>query len=190
MSIAAHNDRLRALLECHTRIPVVTIQALTDIAPLVERLAQREIRIIEVTLRTSCAIAAIAELKQQYPEVALAAGTVLDAEQFAAAADAGADFIVSPGYHPALSEQAGRFDLPLLPGVMTPSEIIAARVAGHRLMKLFPASIAGGVGMLKSLAGPFPDIQFCPTGGIGREQMAAYLALSNVIAVGASWLAD
>jgi len=115
-------------------------------------------------------------------------GTLTRPDEFAAARDVGARFGVSPGLTPALIEAARESGLPLLPRVMTPSDVIAARLAGFRELKLFPARRAGGLNMLRALAGPFPDVTFCPTGGITAETAPAYLALPNVGCVGGSWL--
>jgi len=190
MPVSPHDQRLHEILQHHRRIPVVAVHDENDLAPLLERLRTRAISIIEITLRTAFGLEAIHQLKATHPDWVIAAGTVLDSEQLSAAARAGADFIVSPGYLPELSNLATQLDVPLLPGVMTPSDIMAARRGGHRLMKLFPAHVAGGLSMLSSLAGPFPDVMFCPTGGIGPDDMDGYLAQKNVIAVGASWLAQ
>ena len=122
------------------------------------------------------------------PELVVGAGTVLTPDQVDAAVDAGARFIVSPGLTPALIAAARQSGLPLLPGVMTPSDVIAARQAGFEQLKLFPARQAGGMGMLQALAGPFPDVTFCPTGGITAETAPEFLALPNVGCVGGSWL--
>jgi 2-dehydro-3-deoxyphosphogluconate aldolase/(4S)-4-hydroxy-2-oxoglutarate aldolase len=116
-------------------------------------------------------------------------GTITRPEQFARAKQAGAVFAVTPGLSPALIEAAPNAGMPVLPGVMTPSELISAVEAGFDLLKLFPAQVAGGVAMLKSLAGPFADVGFCPTGGVSPENMTEFLAQANVLCVGGSWLA-
>ena len=188
MSIAAHQARLEKILKTHPKVPVVALKSMDLLPQLLEQLQQMDIHLAEITLRTGCGLAAITAIKKQQPEFVVAAGTVLDEAQFRAAAAAGADFVVTPGFLPQLSDLALQLDLPLLPGVMTPSEVMQARNHGHRIMKLFPAQRAGGVGMLKDLAGPFADIQFCPTGGISAADMDTFFALPNVIAVGASWL--
>ena len=122
------------------------------------------------------------------PDAILGVGTLTRAEDFAAARDAGAVFGVSPGLTPDLIQAARASGLPLLPGVMTPSEVMAAREAGFYQLKLFPAVPAGGVGMLNAIAGPLPDVLFCPTGGISQETAPQFLACKNVACVGGSWL--
>lgn len=169
-------------------IPVVAINELAQAAPLAKALVAGGMRVLEVTLRTPVALAAIRAMVCEVPEAIVGAGTLTRPEEFAEALDAGARFGVSPGLTPALVEAARKSGLPLLPGVMTPSDVIAARLAGFRELKLFPAQQAGGIGMLQALAGPFSDVTFCPTGGITVETAPEFLALSNVTCVGGSWL--
>ncbi len=170
-------------------IPVVAIDDLAQAVPLASALIAGSVRVLEITLRTPVALAAIRAIAEAVPEVIVGAGTLTRPEDFIEARNAGARFGVSPGLTPALIEATRKSGLPLLPGVMTPSEVIAARLAGFRELKLFPAQQAGGVGMLQALAGPFPDVTFCPTGGISAETAPAFLALPNVACVGGSWLA-
>lgn len=170
-------------------IPVLVIEELARAVPLASALVAGGVRVLEVTLRTPVALAAIRTIARAVPEAIVGAGTLIRPEDFIEARDAGARFGVSPGLTPALIEAARESRLPLLPGVMTPSEVIAARLAGWREMKLFPARQAGGVGMLQALAGPFPDVTFCPTGGITAATAPEFLALPNVACVGGSWLA-
>jgi 2-dehydro-3-deoxyphosphogluconate aldolase/(4S)-4-hydroxy-2-oxoglutarate aldolase len=169
-------------------IPVIVIEALAQAIPLAKALVAGGVRVLEVTLRTPVALAAIRAIAREVPEAIVGAGTLTRPEDFTEARDAGARFGVSPGLTPALVEAARESGLPLLPGVMTPSDVIAARLAGFRELKLFPARQAGGVGMLQALAGPFPDATFCPTGGIAAETAPEFLALPNVACVGGSWL--
>ena len=169
-------------------IPVIVIEDLTRAVPLAKALVAGGVRVLEVTLRTPVALAAIRAIAREVPEAIVGAGTLTRPEDFTEARDAGARFGVSPGLIPALVEAARESGLPLLPGVMTPSDVIAARLAGFRELKLFPARQAGGVGMLQALAGPFPDATFCPTGGIAAETAPEFLALPNVACVGGSWL--
>lgn len=169
-------------------IPVIVIEALAQAIPLAKALVAGGVRVLEVTLRTPVALAAIRAIAREVPEAIVGAGTLTRPEDFTEARDAGARFGVSPGLTPALVEAARESGLPLLPGVMTPSDVIAARLAGFRELKLFPAQQAGGVGMLQALAGPFPDATFCPTGGIAAETAPEFLALPNVACVGGSWL--
>jgi 2-dehydro-3-deoxyphosphogluconate aldolase/(4S)-4-hydroxy-2-oxoglutarate aldolase len=169
-------------------IPVIVIEHLAQAVPLARALVAGGVSVLEVTLRTPVALAAVRAIVDEVPEAIVGVGTLTRPEDMAQALEAGARFGVSPGLTPALVEAARDRGLPLLPGVMTPSEIIAARLAGFRELKLFPAQQAGGVGMLKALAGPFPDVTFCPTGGITAETAPEFLALPNVACVGGSWL--
>jgi len=180
---------LRDVMRLSPVIPVLTVTRLEHAAPLAQALVHGGIRVLEVTLRTACALDAITEMRECAPGAIVGAGTLTRAEDFAAVQRAGAQFAVTPGLTPDLMFGAGETRLPLLPGVMTPTELIAARAAGFRACKLFPAQQAGGVGMLKALAGPFPDVVFCPTGGITRTNAAEFLAQPNVLCVGGSWLA-
>ncbi|WP_326939375.1 bifunctional 4-hydroxy-2-oxoglutarate aldolase/2-dehydro-3-deoxy-phosphogluconate aldolase [Actimicrobium sp. GrIS 1.19] len=169
-------------------IPVIAIDDLDHAVPLARALVAGGIRVLEVTLRTAHGLAAIRAMAEQVPDAILGVGTLTKPEEFAAARDAGAVFGVSPGLTPALIAAARSSGLPLLPGVMTPSEVMAAREAGFRQLKLFPAVPAGGVGMLNAIAGPLADVMFCPTGGISLQTAPAFLACKNVVCVGGSWL--
>ncbi|HPE72827.1 MAG TPA: bifunctional 4-hydroxy-2-oxoglutarate aldolase/2-dehydro-3-deoxy-phosphogluconate aldolase [Candidatus Competibacter sp.] len=169
-------------------IPVLVIEDLAQAVPLAQALVAGGVRVLEVTLRTPVALAAIRAIAREVPEVIVGVGTLTRPEDFTEARDAGARFGVSPGLTPALIEAAKESGLPLLPGVITPSEVMTARAAGFHQLKLFPAQPAGGIDMLKALAGPFPDVIFCPTGGISAETAPDYLALPNVGCVGGSWL--
>jgi len=169
-------------------IPVIVINELAQAVPLAKALVAGGVRVLEVTLRTPVALAAIRVIAREVPEAIVGVGTLTRPEEFTEARDAGACFGVSPGLTPVLIAAARDSGLPLLPGVMTPSDVIAARLAGFRELKLFPAQQAGGIGMLQALAGPFPDVTFCPTGGITAETAPDYLALPNVACVGGSWL--
>jgi 2-dehydro-3-deoxyphosphogluconate aldolase/(4S)-4-hydroxy-2-oxoglutarate aldolase len=169
-------------------IPVVTIDALEDAVPLACALLAGGLRVIEITLRTPAAIYALEAIAKGLPDAIVGAGTLTRAGDFAAAARMGAQFCVTPGLTADLAVAASAVGLPLLPGVMTPSEVIAARNAGFDVLKLFPASQIGGIDMLHALAPLFPDVVFCPTGGITRAAAADYLALPNVICVGGSWM--
>lgn len=169
-------------------IPVIAIDDIRHAVPMAKALTAGGIRVLEVTLRTPHGIAAIRAIAEQVPEAIVGVGTLTRPEEFAQARDAGAVFGVSPGLTPALVQAAASSGLPLLPGVMTPSEILAAREAGFNQVKLFPAVPAGGVGMLNAIAGPIPDMLFCPTGGITQQTAAQFLACKNVACVGGSWL--
>jgi 2-dehydro-3-deoxyphosphogluconate aldolase/(4S)-4-hydroxy-2-oxoglutarate aldolase len=168
-------------------IPVIAIDDPEHAVPLARALVAGGICVLEVTLRTAHGLAAIRAMAGVEGAI-VGVGTLTQASDFAAARDAGAVFGVSPGLTPALIEAARKSGLPLLPGVMTPSEVLAAREAGFRELKLFPAVPAGGVGMLNAIAGPIPDVTFCPTGGISIDTAAQFLACKNVACVGGSWL--
>jgi 2-dehydro-3-deoxyphosphogluconate aldolase/(4S)-4-hydroxy-2-oxoglutarate aldolase len=170
-------------------IPVLTITDLEQAIPLVRALTAGGLRVLEITLRTPVALAAIESLRKAVPEAIIGVGTLTRAVDFAAAGRVGAQFGVTPGLTPELAAAARGARFPLLPGVMTPTEVIAARSAGFNVLKLFPAEQAGGIGMLQALGGPFPDVLFCPTGGITRALAPDYLALPNVVCVGGSWAA-
>lgn len=169
-------------------IPVIVIDRLEDAVPLARALVAGGVRVLELTLRTPVALQAIEAIVQQVEGAIVGVGTITRAEDFDAALKAGARFGVSPGLTPALVAAAKDSALPLLPGVMTPSDVIAARAAGFTELKLFPAQQAGGIGMLKAMGGPFPDVTFCPTGGIAAATAPDFLALPNVACVGGSWL--
>ena len=168
-------------------IPVIAIDDPAHAGPLAQALVAGGICVLEVTLRTPHGLQAIRDMAQ-VPGAILGVGTLTQPEEFAAARDAGAVFGVSPGLTQSLIEASRKSGLTLLPGVMTPSEVMAAREAGFRQLKLFPAVPAGGVGMLNAIGGPLPDITFCPTGGISIETAPQFLACKNVACVGGSWL--
>lgn len=170
-------------------IPVLTIFELEHAAPLARALSAGGLRVFEVALRTPVALAAIEAMRKAVPGAVIGVGTLTRAVDFAAADRAGAQFGVTPGLTPELAAAARGARFPLLPGVMTPTEVITARNAGFSILKFFPAKQAGGIGTLQALLAPFPDVLFCPTGGITPATVADYLALPNVVCVGGSWLA-
>lgn len=170
-------------------IPVIVIKRLEHAVPLAYALVAGGIRVLEVTLRTPAALAAIRAIREAVPGAVVGAGTVTRPGELDQAVEAGAAFAVSPGLTAELVAAGRDAPVPLLPGVMTPSEAMAARDAGFRRLKLFPAREAGGIGLLNALAGPLPDLRFCPTGGITAETAPEYLDLPNVVCVGGSWLA-
>ena len=180
---------LETILRAAPVMPVIALDRLDQALPLAGALLEGGIPTLEITLRTPVALEAIREIRRAFPQAHVGAGTVTTPEALRQVADAGAAFAVSPGLTRPLLEAAAGSDLPLLPGVMTPTEVMAAVDAGFRFLKLFPAEPAGGIPMLKALAGPFKELRFCPTGGIGAASAAAYLAQPNVICVGGSWLA-
>ena len=169
-------------------IPVIVLQTLEEAVPLAQALVAGGVRVLEVTLRTPVALDAMRAIVREVPGAIVGAGTLRSAADVQAAVDAGCIFGVSPGYTTEVGDACRRLGLPLLPGVATASEVMAASAAGHRFLKFFPATAAGGVPMLKALAGPFPDIVFCPTGGITVETAPQFLALPNVRVCGGSWL--
>jgi 2-dehydro-3-deoxyphosphogluconate aldolase/(4S)-4-hydroxy-2-oxoglutarate aldolase len=169
-------------------IPVIVVDRLEHAVPLAQALVAGGVKVLEVTLRTPVALAAIEAMARAVPEAIVGAGTLRSAADVRAACAAGARFGVSPGYTRELAAACRDAGLPLLPGVATAGEAMSASVDGHDFLKFFPASAAGGLPMLKALAGPFPDIAFCPTGGISAETAPQYLALPNVHVVGGSWL--
>jgi 2-dehydro-3-deoxyphosphogluconate aldolase/(4S)-4-hydroxy-2-oxoglutarate aldolase len=180
---------MHALFRDASVIPVLTIERVRDALPLAHALAEGGLAVIEVALRTPVATAAIAAITRELPQIIVGAGTLQRAADVAAAVHAGARFLVSPGTIPELAAAALASELPYLPGVATPSEIMAARALGLCLMKLFPAEALGGTGFLRALAPVFPGVAFCPTGGIDERAAADYLALPNVPLVGGSWMA-
>jgi len=172
-----------------TIVPVLTIERERDAVPLARALAEGGLRVIEVTFRTEAAPAAVAAIRTELPQVTVGAGTLLRAADVAAAVSAGAKFLVSPGTTPQLAAAALATELPYLPGIATPSEIMAMRALGICVMKLFPAEALGGVALLRALAPVFQGIAFCPTGGVDERLAEHYLALPNVPMIGGSWMA-
>jgi 2-dehydro-3-deoxyphosphogluconate aldolase/(4S)-4-hydroxy-2-oxoglutarate aldolase len=169
-------------------IPVIVVERVEHAVPLARSLVAGGVRVLEVTLRTPVALAAIEAMARAVPEAVVGAGTLRSTSDVRAARDAGARFGVSPGYTREVAAACREAALPLLPGVATASEVMAASADGHDFLKFFPATAAGGLPMLKALAGPFADIAFCPTGGITAETAPQFLALPNVKVVGGSWL--
>lgn len=180
---------IREIVSLAPVIPVLTVTHLEHAVPLARALAAGGLKVLEITLRTPVALAAIEAMRAAVPDAVVGVGTLTRPVDFAAADRAGAQFGVTPGLTPELAAAARGARFPLLPGVMTPTELIAARAAGFNVLKLFPAEQAGGIGMLRALGAPFPDVQFCPTGGITRASAPDYLALPNVVCVGGSWVA-
>ncbi len=170
-------------------IPVLTVTRPADAAPLARALVKGGLPVIEVTLRTPVALEVVRAMRAAVPDAIVGVGTITRVEDLAAAGRAGARFGVSPGFSAELVAAAEGIGYPLLPGVMTPSELMAARGAGFTALKLFPAQQAGGPAMLRALGAPFPDVVFCPTGGVTAATAPEYLALANVPCVGGSWVA-
>lgn len=178
----------REILAASPVMPVIVIDELASAVPLARALVAGGIRVLEVTLRTAAALDSIRAIVAEVPEALVGVGTIVSPADLEAARAAGARFGVSPGANAELLAAARDSGLPFLPGVMTPSDVIAAVAAGFDTLKLFPAKQAGGVGMLKALGGPFPQLRFCPTGGIDLASAPEFLALPNVACVGGSWL--
>jgi len=161
-------------------IPVIVLQRVADAVPLAEALLAGGVKVLEVTMRTPVALQCIEAIAKALPEALVGAGTIRSAADAQAALDAGSKFAVSPGYTAEIGAACKRIGLPLLPGVATASEVMAANADGLQFLKFFPAMQAGGIPMLKALGGPFPDVVFCPTGGISLETAPQFLALANV----------
>lgn len=169
-------------------IPVIVIDDLQTAVPMAQALVAGGIRMLEITLRTPQALAAMEAIAKAVPEAVVGAGTARSPEDVRAAADAGARFVVSPGYTSSVGQACCDAGLALLPGVATGSEIMMAQADGWDVLKFFPAAAAGGAPLLKAWHGPFSEVRFCPTGGISMANAAEFLALPNVACVGGSWL--
>ncbi len=190
--MAEPTERFETFLDAVGRapiIPVLTVEGPAQAAPLARALAAGGVAAIEITLRRPGALEAIAAAAEAAPELLVGAGTVLDQRQLESAAAAGARFAVSPGATPALLAAARGWAHPFLPGVASASEIMAALAQGFRRLKFFPAAPLGGPAALKALATPFPEVGFCPTGGITRDSAPEYLRLGSVFCLGGSWIA-
>lgn len=169
-------------------IPVIVIQRVQDAVPMAEALVAGGVRVLEVTLRTPTALQSIEAIAKAVPDAIVGAGTVRSVADAQAARNAGCRFAVSPGYTSEIGRACLDIGLPLLPGTATASEVMMANADGYQFLKFFPATAAGGIPMLKALGGPFPDVAFCPTGGITPETAPQFLALANVKVCGGSWL--
>ncbi len=170
-------------------LPVLVIDDVERAVSLAQALSAGGINVIEVTLRTPQALEALKVIRQEVPDLIVGAGTVIHPEQFAQVIDAGAQFAVSPGFTERLAVAAKETELPYLPAVMTPSEVLSALEHGYRSLKLFPANGGASVRMLNSFKGPFSGISFCPTGGVTRDNLLSYLSLPNVACCGGTWIA-
>lgn len=177
-----------SLLQQSPVMPVIVINELDTAVDLARALVAGGIRSLEVTLRSDAALEAIRMIGAEVPDAIVGVGTVRNAAQLEAALKAGARFAISPGLTPDLAAAARGLPVPFLPGVATPAEAMWAADYGFTVQKLFPAEAVGGRALLKALAGPLPDLKYCPTGGIGPANAADYLALPNVLCVGGSWL--
>jgi 2-dehydro-3-deoxyphosphogluconate aldolase/(4S)-4-hydroxy-2-oxoglutarate aldolase len=188
MTATPKQEELAALFEQATIIPVLTIERLEDAVPLAKALVAGGVHVLEVTLRTPVAIESAKAIMADVPEAIVAIGTILNADDLARAEAIGARFGISPGATPDLLKAAAASALPFAPGIATASELMLGLSRGFNLVKFFPAEQSGGIKALRALAGPFPDVRFCPTGGIGETNAASWLAEPNVVAVGGSWL--
>jgi len=188
MTRASRQQKLADLFKAATVIPVLTIERTEDAVPLARALVAGGVKVLEVTLRTPAAIEAAKAMIAEVPDAIVGIGTILNAGDLARAVSLGAKFGISPGGTPDLLKAATESDLPFAPGIATASEIMQALAHGFDIVKFFPAEQSGGIKALRALAGPFPHIRVCPTGGIGEANAAAWLAEPNVLAVGGSWL--
>ncbi|GAA7331184.1 bifunctional 4-hydroxy-2-oxoglutarate aldolase/2-dehydro-3-deoxy-phosphogluconate aldolase [Helicobacter pylori] len=181
-------DKIIEVLQISPIIPVVVIENIKDAVPLAQNLVEGGIHIIEVTLRSSCALEAIELIAKNVPKMHVGAGTILNPTQLEQAQNRGAEFLISPGLTIKLLEYAKKKDMPLIPGVSSSSEVMQALELGYNALKFFPAEYCGGVKLLNAFNGPFKGVKFCPTGGISADNMHSYLNLENVLCVGGSWL--
>ena len=182
-------DSLTLLKQAFPVLPVVTLTHIHRALPLAETLLESGIRVFEITLRSSCALAAIELIKRTFPDCCIGAGTVIHKTHFSQAYNAGSDFIVAPGITSSWLRWAKKITCPFIPGVASPSDLMLAMHANITCVKFFPAEYAGGTCALDAFLGPFQEVTFCPTGGIDRHNAARYLALKNVVCVGGSWIA-
>jgi 2-dehydro-3-deoxyphosphogluconate aldolase/(4S)-4-hydroxy-2-oxoglutarate aldolase len=171
-------------------LPVITIAREEDILPLADALAAGGLTALEVTLRSPLGLTAIRVLREQRPELMVGSGTVLDRSMLTATEAAGSQFTVTPGVTQDMLEAGVESPLPMLPGVSSPSELMMGYALGYRRFKLFPAEVSGGVAAIKAFAGPFGEVRFCPTGGVGPANIKSYMAQPNVMCVGGSWMID
>jgi len=188
VNATARQERLADLVKSATVIPVLTIERLEHAVPLARALVAGGVRMLEVTLRTSVAIEAAKAMISEVPEAIVGIGTILNPDDLKRTESLGAKFGISPGATPELLKAAAASSLPFAPGIATASELMQALAHGFDLVKFFPAEQSGGIKALRALAGPFPHVRVCPTGGIGESNAAAWLAEPNVLAVGGSWL--
>ncbi|GHP78163.1 ketohydroxyglutarate aldolase [Helicobacter pylori] len=181
-------DKIIEILQISPIVPVVVIEDIKDAVPLAQSLIEGGIQIIEVTLRSSCALEAIELIAKNVPKMRVGAGTILNPAQLEQAQNRGAEFLISPGLTIKLLEYAKKKDMPLIPGVSSSSEVMQVLELGYSALKFFPAEYCGGVKLLNAFNGPFKGVKFCPTGGISADNMHSYLNLENVLCVGGSWL--
>lgn len=183
-----HQEKIESVLSASPIIPVITVQHPDDAIPLCRALVDGGIRVLEITLRTEHGLDAIYRVREALPEAMVGAGTVISIAQYRDVERAGAEFVITPGVTDAILDFGVTSEAPLLPGIATASELMMAYAHGYRQFKFFPAEVSGGMAALRAFAGPFPDVMFCPTGGVRQHTAADYLALDNVSAVGGTWL--
>lgn len=181
---------MRNLLAGNPVIPVITLDRVEDAVPLAEALVAGGLKVLEVTLRTEAAVEGIKQIIKYVPQAIVGTGTVCTGQQITLSEDIGCQFMISPGATEKLLQAAQQSSVPLLPGVSSISELMRGLEFGYRDFKFFPAEAAGGVAVIKAMAGPFGDVKFCPTGGIGLHNVGDYLSLPNVFCVGGSWIAQ
>ena len=185
-----HKNTQKLDLICNSApvIPVLTLENAEQAIGIGKALVDGGLIVLEITLRSAYGLTAIKQLKQALPNAIIGAGTVMTPQQYESCVEAGADFIVSPGFTTELLHHGSQSSVPLLPGIGSVSEAMQAMALGYRRFKLFPAAVVGGVGFLKAIGGPISELKFCPTGGIKPTNAADYLALHNVMCVGGTWL--
>ncbi len=182
-------NKIESVIEAYGVLPVINITDADKAQPLAQALIDGGLPLIEVTLRTACSLEAIRRIKQAFPDMLVGAGTVLCEKSVDDALDAGADYVVSPGYDPILVNYCKERGVMIVPGCFTPSEIQIAVRNGLRILKFFPSELGGGVAAIKLLSGPFPEVRFLPTGGITFDNLGSYLSCGKVIACGGSFMA-
>ena len=187
-TIQARQQAADAILTRAPVVPVLKIDRIDDAVPLARALVENGLPVLEITLRTDIAYAAMEAIARDVPEAIVGAGTVLRASDLKAVIDAGAVFAIAPGSSDALYAAADTIAIPFIPAIATASELMRGLDAGHVRFKFFPAESSGGIGALRAFSGPFAQVKFCPTGGIDAAKAPGYLALSNVITVGGSWM--
>lgn len=180
--------RAEEIMRLSPIVPVIALESEEDALPLAKALLEGGINIMEITLRTQAGLKAIEIISKSLPQMHVGAGTVLNGDDFQKAVDHGAGFVFSPGISEALMQSSKQTGVSLIPGVATASEVMLAKNNGFDHCKLFPATVAGGVEMLKALSGPFPTMRFCPTGGVNLKNLNDFLSLENVLCVGGSWI--
>lgn len=183
-----HQNKAAEILRTAGILPVITIETTEQALRLADALLEGGLRVLELTLRTQAALQALSSLKKAHPELIIGAGTVRNAQHIKQSIDAGADFLVTPGTTNTLIDALAHATVPSVPGAATPSELLRLMENGFYVCKLFPATVVGGIGMLKSLAGPLADLKLCPTGGITENNARDFLMQPNVLCVGGSWM--